>query len=43
MFAFALGYDYSKGIEETKKTQYPVKLYVRRIKEEEVFKKKDAK
>jgi len=38
MFAFAFGYDWAKGIEESKRTQYPVKIYIRKVKEEEVFK-----
>ena len=42
MFAFAMGYDYSKGFEETKKNQYPNKIYIRKVKEEEVFKKKEV-
>jgi len=39
MFAFAYGYDWGKGAEEAKK-QYPVKIYIRKVKEDEAFKKK---
>jgi len=43
MFAFAFGYDWAKGIEETKRGNYPVKIYIRKVKEEEVFKKPGTK
>jgi hypothetical protein len=43
MFAFAFGYDWGKGAEEAKKQQYPVKIYIRKVKEEEAFKKPGAK
>jgi mRNA export factor len=38
MFAFALGYDWGKGAEEAKKG-YPVYLFVRKVKDDEAFKK----
>jgi len=38
LLAFAYGYDYSKGYEESKKNQYPVKIYIRKMKQDEVFK-----
>jgi mRNA export factor len=40
MFAYAFGYDWGKGAEEMKKAHYPVKIYVRKVKEDEAFKKK---
>jgi mRNA export factor len=43
LFAFAFGYDWGKGAEEVKKTQFPVKLFVRKVKDEEAFKKPAAK
>ena len=38
LLAFAFGCDYAKGAEERKVNQYPVKIYVRRAKQEEVYK-----
>lgn len=38
MFAFAYGYDWGKGAEEAKKG-YPVKLYIRKVKDDEAYKK----
>ena len=40
MFAFSYGYDWGKGAEEAKKKEYPVKIYIRKVKEDEAFKKK---
>ena len=40
IFAFAFGYDWNKGSEETKRANYPTKIYVRKVKEDEVSKKK---
>jgi mRNA export factor len=42
MYAFAIGYDWGKGAEESKKG-YPVKLYIRKVKDEEAFKKPGVK
>jgi hypothetical protein len=39
LFAFAFGNDWGKGAEESKKSQYPVRLFIRKVKEEEAFKK----
>jgi hypothetical protein len=39
LFAFAFGYDWGKGTEEGKKSQYPVRLFIRKVKEEEAYKK----
>lgn len=39
LFAFAFGQDYSKGCEDAKKNMFPVKIYVRKVKEDEVYKK----
>ena len=39
MFAYSFGYDWGKGAEEAKKQQYPVKIYIRKVKEDEAFKK----
>lgn len=41
LLAFAYGYDYGKGAEGAKEKQFSVKIYVRKIKEDEVIKKKD--
>jgi hypothetical protein len=38
LFAYAFGYDWGKGAEEAKRQQYPVKLYVRKLKNDEAFK-----
>eukprot|EP00349_Pseudokeronopsis_sp_Brazil_P004957 CAMPEP_0202961206 /NCGR_PEP_ID=MMETSP1396-20130829/5266_1 /ASSEMBLY_ACC=CAM_ASM_000872 /TAXON_ID= /ORGANISM="Pseudokeronopsis sp., Strain Brazil" /LENGTH=162 /DNA_ID=CAMNT_0049680863 /DNA_START=665 /DNA_END=1153 /DNA_ORIENTATION=+ len=38
LLAFAYGYDYGKGFEEQKKQKYPVKVYIRKMKQDEVFK-----
>jgi len=40
LFAYAYGYDWGKGAEEAKKNNYPVKLYIRKVKDEEAIKKK---
>ena len=40
LFAYAYGYDWGKGAEEATKQSYPVKLYIRKVKEDEAFKKK---
>ena len=38
-FAFSFGYDWGKGAEESKK-QFNIKLFIRKVQENEVFKKK---
>jgi hypothetical protein len=43
MFAYSFGYDWGKGAEEAKKQQYPVKIYIRKVKEDEAFKKSAGK
>ena len=40
MFAFSYGYDWGKGAEEAKKKEYPITIYIRKVKEDEAFKKK---
>ena len=43
MFAYSFGYDWGKGAEEAKKQQYPVKIYIRKVKEDEAFKRSTGK
>ena len=42
LFAFAYGYDWGKGAEDAKKQPNIVKLFVRKVKDEEAFKKKST-
>ena len=41
LFAYAYGEDWGKGAEEAKKQNYPVKLFIRKVKDDEAIKRKN--